>query len=312
MQHCHFSDLLNFLNPNDTLVLNDTRVIARRLTGILTSGATAEVFLLRPLEETQWAALVRPGRALRVGKEVSLTSHPSDNASITAKVIGIEPDGTRLLEFHTREARDNAGSWGESPLPPYIRTALPSGEEERYQTVYARHNGSAAAPTAGLHFTPELLDKIKSKGITIAFVTLHVGIDTFRPVKVVDTSEHEMHGEWVSVSEEAANIINQTTGRVVAIGTTSVRALEAAAHLSKNSYNSARVAAYTGETHLFITPGFRFQAVDAIVTNFHLPQSTLLMLISAFADRNLILKAYSAAIDEGYQFYSFGDAMLII
>lgn len=311
-QHCHFSDLLNFLNENDTIVFNDTRVIARRLTGILTSGATAEVFLLRAVGESQWAALVRPGRALRIGKEITLFARAPDTANVTARVVGIAPDGTRLLEFHTRQARDSAGSWGESPLPPYIHTPLPVEQEERYQTVYARTDGSAAAPTAGLHFTPELLTQIKSRGIALAFVTLHVGIDTFRPVKVEDTSQHEMHGEWFSVSQEAADIINQTTGRIIAVGTTSVRALEAAAQFSETEKRAGRVSAFTGDTHLFITPGYKFKAVDAMVTNFHLPQSTLLMLISAFAGRDLIFDAYSEAIALGYQFYSFGDAMLII
>ena len=202
-----------------------------------------------------------------------------------------------------------------SPLPPYIQTALPPEEEDRYQTVYARHDGSAAAPTAGLHFTPLLLEQAQAKGVAIAHVTLHVGVDTFRPVRVEDTEEHEMHGEWLSVSDEAAAIINRTPGRIIAVGTTSVRALESAANAAVNSPDaspSTRVVPFTGSTHLFITPGYRLRAVDALVTNFHLPRSTLLMLISALASRETIMSAYAEAVRERYRFYSFGDAMLIL
>ena len=328
ISHRHFPDLLDYLHSGDTLVLNDTRVIARRLTGILANGNQAEVFLLRPDGSRRWIALVRPGRSLRPGKTVELCGETEEDGSLTATVADVLPDGSRILEFETEAARDRITLWGEAPLPPYILTQLPREQESRYQTVYATHDGSAAAPTAGLHFTPELLERLQQAGIAIAYVTLHVGIDTFRPVKVDDTDSHEMHGEWLSVSQTAADIINNTTGRIVAVGTTSVRALESASQSgqpilseletseSAASQLSAqpeyRVTPFEGETRLFITPGYRFRAVDALITNFHLPRSTLLMLISALATREQILNAYEEAIQRRYRFYSFGDAMLIL
>ena len=319
IEHRRFSDLLAYLNVGDTLVVNDTRVIARRLRGLRSSGHEAEVLLLRPVGERQWAALVKPGRSLRQGATLKLFETNADNTQDektqetvqeAARIVGETEEGGRLLEFADAVARDRVGLWGSSPLPPYIHTPLPTSAEERYQTVYARHNGSAAAPTAGLHFTDAMLTQAQAQGINIARVTLHVGVDTFRPVKTEDTDTHQMHGEWGTISEEAAQVINETRGRIIAVGTTSVRALESAAQ--NTSDNSARVSPYTGETRLFITPGYNFRAVDGLITNFHLPRSTLLMLISALADRENIMAAYAEAVREQYRFYSFGDAMLIV
>lgn len=313
IEHRQFPDLLTYLRAGDTLVINDTRVIARRLRGLRASGKEAEVLLLRPVGARQWAALVKPGRSLRAGTNLALLG-PDENAfngvppQETAQVVGETDEGGRLLEFTDAHARDRVGLWGSSPLPPYIHTQLSGDAEERYQTVYAQHNGSAAAPTAGLHFTETMLTQAQALGVQIARVTLHVGVDTFRPVKTDDTADHQMHGEWVSVSEEAAQIINATQGRVIAVGTTSVRALETAAQAA----TTTRIVAFTGETRLFITPGYSFRAVDALITNFHLPRSTLLMLISALATREHILAAYTARVNVQYRFYSFGDAMLII
>lgn len=319
IEHRQFPHLLTYLCSGDTLVVNDTRVIARRLRGLRPSGHEAEVLLLRPVDERRWDALVKPGRSLREGVHLTLFGPTPDTMqdgaiqqpiTETARIVGETEEGGRLLEFTDSAARDRVGLWGSSPLPPYIHTPLPPAAEERYQTVYARHNGSAAAPTAGLHFTDAMLSQAQAQGVGLARVTLHVGVDTFRPVKTDDTDAHQMHGEWVTVSEEAAQVINQTLGRIIAVGTTSVRALESAAQSTID--NSARVAPYTGETRLFITPGYAFHAVDALITNFHLPRSTLLMLISALAGRENIMAAYAEAVREQYRFYSFGDAMLII
>ncbi len=326
IEHRRFSDLLEYLDAGDTLVLNDTRVIARRIAGVLPTGGAAEIFLLRPQDDRRWAALVRPGRSLKPGRQVVLQG-PDSALSAIAQVVETTADGGRILEFETQAVRDRVGSWGASPLPPYIHAALPADQEERYQTVYARHDGSAAAPTAGLHFTPELLQQAQTKGVSLASITLHVGIDTFRPVRVLDTSKHEMHGEAIVISPEAAQTINSTPGRVIAAGTTSARALESAAqnvgmptppnreanaHQANTPHTSARIAPYAGDTRLFITPGYKFRALDGLITNFHLPRSTLLMLISALAGRENILRAYKEAVQQQYRFYSFGDAMLII
>lgn len=322
-EHRHFSDILEYLAPGDTLILNNTRVTARRLEAVIDSGKSAEVFLVRPTGERDWIALVRPGRSLREDRVVTLKGPSGSGKLVTAKVTSILSDGSRVLTFATSEERDSIANWGVAPLPPYIQTSLPPEQEERYQTVYASQPGSAAAPTAGLHFTDEILKRASEAGINIAFVTLHVGIDTFRPVKVETISEHEMHGEWVEFPRETADIVNNTTGRVFAVGTTSVRALEAAAQHALDSSSrtgeaetsqtaSRRVAPFMGETHLYITPGYQFKAVDALITNFHLPRSTLLLLISALASREQILAAYEEAIRQRYRFYSFGDAMLIL
>ncbi len=297
-----FADLIDYLSSGDTLVVNDSRVTARRLMGRLESGQEAEALLLRPRGDRQWEALVRPGRKLRPGTSLAFVLH--DGREACGEVVGITAEGGRALEFVDGATRDAMMREGVAPLPPYITAQL--ADESRYQTVYAGPGGSAAAPTAGLHFTEEMLQRASERGVNVARVTLHVGIDTFRPVKVESLENHVMHGEWYSVSPEAAETINSTTGRVVAVGTTSVRVLESAA------IGPGRVAAVTGETRLFITPGYQFKVVDRLLTNFHLPKSTLLMLVSALAGREQVMSTYLAAVEAGFRFYSFGDAMLIV
>ena len=308
--HRHFPDILDYIGPGDTLVLNDTRVTARRLQAVRENGLPAEVMLLRPVGETRWETLVKPGKSLRPGKSLLLMGPKGEQ--IMGQVVGTLDDGGRVLEFADAATRDRLAHWGETPLPPYITTPLPPAQEERYQTVYAQHDGSAAAPTAGLHFTPEILQQIEAQGAKLARLTLHVGVGTFRPVRTDDTDEHIMHHESVTLSEECADTINATRGRVIAIGTTSVRALESAAQQVLPGDRSRRVLPFHGETDLFITPGYAFRAVDGLLTNFHLPHSTLLMLVSAFAGRHNVLYAYETAVQENYRFFSFGDAMLII
>ncbi len=296
-----FAELPGLLRPGDVLVLNDTRVSARRVMGRLADGREVEALLLRPVGERRWDALVRPGRKMRAGTPVWLTL--SDGGEAAATVVASTDEGGRTLEFADAAARDRLTHEGVAPLPPYIHARL--ADEERYQTVYSREEGSAAAPTAGLHFPAEMLATIQAAGVRIARATLHVGVDTFRPVRSDDVESHEMHGEWYSVSDEAAGTINSASGRIVAVGTTSVRALESAA------VGPRRVASGCAVTRLFITPGYTFQCVDAMLTNFHLPRSTLLMLISAFAGRDHILAAYREAVANRLRFYSFGDAMFI-
>jgi len=301
-EHRRFADLLEYLLPGDTLVLNDSRVTARRLIARRESGQPAEALLLRPRGETEWEALIRPGKRLRTG--ACLRFALSGGAEVDAAIRETTAEGGRILRFADRQTRDRLATEGVAPLPPYIHTRLE--DEERYQTVYAGPGGSAAAPTAGLHFTPEMLAQVESAGVQIARVTLHVGVDTFRPVRTEEVEAHVMHGEWFTISPQDAARINATPGRVVAVGTTVVRSLESAA------VGPGCIAPTTAETRLFITPGFRFQIVQALLTNFHLPKSTLLMLVSAFAGREKVLAAYQAAIEERYRFYSFGDAMLIV
>jgi S-adenosylmethionine:tRNA ribosyltransferase-isomerase len=257
--------------------------------------------LLRPVGERAWSALVRPGRRFKEGTIIELEV---DGIRVAAEVVGHTAEGGRLLELKTLEDRDRLASAGETPLPPYIKTPLE--DESRYQTVYAEAGGSAAAPTAGLHFTHEILHAVQEKAIELAQITLHVGIDTFRPVRVDSLEAHRMHGEWYSIGESDAGRINSRRGRLVAAGTTTVRAIESAAD------ESGKVSAVAGETRLFIYPGYRFRAVQGILTNFHLPKSTLLMMISAFAGRENVLAAYAEAVRARYRFYSFGDAMLIL
>jgi S-adenosylmethionine:tRNA ribosyltransferase-isomerase len=320
IEHRQFSDLLEYLHPGDTLVLNDTRVTARRLEAKREGGYPAEVILLQPLGETGWEALVRPGKSLRPGKTLLFRSPAPDNFTVPAQVIATTPWGGRHLDFSDRSTRDLMAAWGLIPLPPYIHIPLSRDQEEHYQTVYASQNGSAAAPTAGLHFTTEMLSQAQERDVGLAHITLHVGIDTFRPVRTEFIEEHAIHGERVWLSAADAQIINETRGRVIAVGTTSVRTLESAAMIDSPARNRGdnrrllhpRVRSFSGETHLFITPGYHFQAVDALITNFHLPRSTLLVLVSAFASRERILQAYAEAIREGYRFFSFGDAMLIV
>ena len=302
VEHKHFYDIIDYLNPGDVLVINDTRVIPARLLGQkVPSGAACEIFLLKQLAPKRWETLVRPGKKLRSGAQVSfgdgrLIANIGETTAAGGRVVDFECDGPF-------EATLDA--LGEMPLPPYIHEKLV--DKERYQTVYARHEGSAAAPTAGLHFTPELLERIQAKGVNIAHVLLHVGLGTFRPVKVDDVEKHEMHSEYIEVTQEAADIVNAAKARgnrVIAVGTTSVRTLESAAE-------DGKLVPRSGNTNIFIYPGYKYQLVDALITNFHLPGSTLIMLVSALYGREKTLAAYEIAVKEGYRFYSFGDAMFI-
>ncbi len=311
IQHRQFSEILDYLDAGDTLVLNNTRVSARRVTAQRENGLPVEVLLLAPLDDRHWNALLKPARRVDIGKNIILIE---GQERLCAEVVGVNPDGSRQLTFDTSADSLRVAQWGTAPLPPYIGTALDKANEERYQTVYSVHSGSAAAPTAGLHFTPEILAKAQKKGIETASLTLHIGIDTFRPVKTEDTDAHEMHGEIFTLSDESAQIINSAAGKLIAIGTTSVRVLETAARWKREQFpdTAERVMSCQGESRLFLTPGSPFYATDALLTNFHLPRSTLLMLVSAFASRELILEAYRLAVEANYRFFSFGDAMLIL
>jgi S-adenosylmethionine:tRNA ribosyltransferase-isomerase len=297
LEHRHFYDLPDYLQAGDTLVLNDTRVSARRLFGHKPTGGRVELLLLRPLGDGRWHALVRPGRRLPEGSHIVLDE--GHTAQIEARLEG----GIRLVRF-TPPDDEWLQQVGQIPLPPYIHRQLT--DPERYQTVYAQSPGSAAAPTAGLHFTPQLLARLKAHGVQVATVTLHVSLDTFRPLQSERVEEHKMHGEWFTLSPEAAEVINQTRGRIVAVGTTCVRVLESAA------VGKRRVQPITGETQLYITPSYEFKVVEALITNFHAPRTTVLVLVCAFAGRELILNAYQEAIRRRYRFLSFGDAMLIL
>ena len=304
IQHLHFYDLPQFLRKGDVLVVNETKVIPARLLGEKEdTGVPVEILLLKRLEKDVWEGLVRPGRRLRPG-----TFCTFGNGLLRAEIIDNAEDGGRKIRFHYDGVFEEIlDQLGQMPLPPYIHEKLQ--DKNRYQTVYARQEGSAAAPTAGLHFTPELMDKIREMGVEIVPVLLHVGLGTFRPVKVEDLSEHHMHVEHYEVTEEAAQKINaarQNGGRCICVGTTSVRTLESAA------CENGLVRAEGGDTGIFITPGYTFRAVDALVTNFHLPQSTLLMLISALMGREEALRVYEEAVREKYRFFSFGDAMCIL
>lgn len=304
LEHRIFSDLPSLLNPQDCLVINNTRVIPARLLGARSDTQTpVEVLLLKRLNETDWEAIVRPGRRVRTGHQ--LTFIPG---VLEAEVLDVLPDGNRIIHFQFagvfEEVLDLAGTM---PLPPYIHEKL--DDRERYQTVYAKYDGSAAAPTAGLHFTPELLQRLQAQGIAVAEVTLHVGLGTFRPVKSDNILDHTMHAEYYDLPQATVDTIARTKaqgGRVIAVGTTSNRVLEAVA-----SAHHGQLVAGSGWTDIFIYPGYRFHIVDALITNFHLPESTLLMLVSALAGREHILTAYQTAIEEKYRFFSFGDAMFI-
>ncbi|MDI3316051.1 MAG: tRNA preQ1(34) S-adenosylmethionine ribosyltransferase-isomerase QueA [Bacillota bacterium] len=308
-EHARFRDLAEILQPGDCLVLNDTRVRPARLIGRRDSGGRVELLLLRPLGEDRWEVLGRPARKLRAGSLLLFgAAEAGQGERLEAEVLENRGEGVLRVRFRYR------GEWerllerlGQVPLPPYIRRPLE--DPERYQTVYAREPGSAAAPTAGLHFTPELLERLRERGVEQVKITLHVGIDTFRPVLEEEVERHRMHAEFFTVSEEAAEAINRARaagGRRVAVGTTVVRTLESVAD------PQGRVRPARGWTDLFIYPGYRYRAVDALLTNFHLPRSTLLMLVSAFAGRDLILAAYREAVGRRYRFFSFGDAMLIL
>ncbi len=313
IEHRQFNDIQDYIHSDDLLVMNNTRVSARRLTAIRDNGAPAEVLLIAPQGTRSWRALVRPGRSFKPGRDFTLVDCFS-GAHAKAVVSGLTPDGGRILDFENTSIRDSVADWGETPLPPYIKQKLPRNDEERYQTIYGSEPGSAAAPTAGLHFTSQLLDKILQTGARTCNVTLEVGVATFRPVKSDDVNDHEMHFERIYVPASTAHAVNCCRGKVVAVGTTTVRALESSIQHGINVAAGAsdRASEFEGETNLFITPGYQFRAIDALVTNFHQPRSTLLMMISALAGRELILHAYNEAICMKYRFFSFGDAMLII
>ncbi|MBR6766508.1 MAG: tRNA preQ1(34) S-adenosylmethionine ribosyltransferase-isomerase QueA [Clostridia bacterium] len=301
IEHRHFYDIIDYLNPGDALVVNETRVIPARLYGERPSGGACEVLLLKQVGPKKWETLVRPGKKLRPGAEVIF-----GGGRMKCTILETTDVGGRIVEFECEGTFEAAlDELGEMPLPPYIHEHLEN--RDRYQTVYAKQEGSAAAPTAGLHFTPELMERIRAKGIEIIPVLLHVGLGTFRPVKVDDVDEHEMHTEYFEVSEEAAervNAVRERGGRIIAVGTTSVRTLESAAR-------DGKLMPLKGDTNIFIRPGYKYQLVDALITNFHLPGSTLLMLVSALYDREHVLSVYEEAVREQYRFFSFGDAMFL-
>ena len=302
-EHGHFRDILKYLKPGDCLVINDTKVIPARLYGSkVGTDAAIEILLLKRRENDIWETLVKPGKKCKVDTVISF-----GDGILTGEVVDIVDEGNRLIQFHYdgifEEILDQLG---EMPLPPYITHKLQ--DKNRYQTVYAKHEGSAAAPTAGLHFTKELLQQVQDAGVKIAHVTLHVGLGTFRPVKVEDVTQHHMHSEFYVVEEDQAKLINDTKaagGRVIAVGTTSCRTLESA------TGEDGILKAGSGWTEIFIYPGYRFKMIDGLITNFHLPESTLVMLVSALAGKEHIMAAYEAAVKEKYRFFSFGDAMFI-
>ncbi len=302
-EHHIFKEIIDYLNPGDCLVINDTKVIPARLIGEkVGTGAKIEVLLLKRKEKDVWETLVKPGKKMKVGAEVSF-----GDGLLTGEVIDVVEEGNRLIKFHYEGIFEEVlDRLGEMPLPPYITHQLQ--DRNRYNTVYAKHEGSAAAPTAGLHFTPELLDAIQKKGVDIARVTLHVGLGTFRPVKVEEVTEHHMHSEFYQVDEEAAEKINRAKdgpGRVICVGTTSCRTIESAAD------ETGHLKPCSGWTEIFIYPGYQFKMLDCLITNFHLPESTLIMLVSALAGKEHVLAAYEEAVKDRYRFFSFGDAMFI-
>lgn len=302
IEHRHFYDIVDYLRPGDCLVMNDSRVLPARLLGVRPTGGAVEVLLLRDLGENKWECLCKPGRKMRAEQEVIF-----GEGKLKATVLEAKEDGNRIVEFHYQGIfLEVLEQLGKMPLPPYIKEELQ--DQERYQTVYSKHLGSAAAPTAGLHFTPELLDKIRANGIKTAFVTLHVGLGTFRPVKAEKITEHHMHSELCMIEQGTADLLNETKakgGRIVCVGTTSCRTLESLVN------EDGTFEAKSRWTDIFIYPGYQFKAMDALITNFHLPESTLVMLVSAFAGREQVLHAYEEAVKERYRFFSFGDAMFI-
>jgi len=303
IEHKKFKDIIDYLNPGDCLVLNDTRVLPARLLGVKEgSGGKMEFLLLRRIDVDHWETLVKPGKKAKIG-----TRFVFGNGELKAQVISVSEGGSRIVEFEFEGIFEEVlDKLGEMPLPPYITEKLE--DSERYQTVFSREVGSAAAPTAGLHFTEDLLKQIKAKGVKLAFVTLHIGLGTFRPVKTEIVEEHEMHSEYYVLNSETADVINETKekgGRIIAVGTTSNRTLESIGD------DNGRVHEKCGWTDIFIYPGYKFKIVDALITNFHLPESTLIMLVSAFAGQNLVMGAYEMAVKEKYRFFSFGDAMFL-
>lgn len=331
LAHHHFTDLLDYLNPGDILVLNDSRVIPARLFGRKASGGKVEILLLDDLGEGRWKALIG-GKKMVVGAKILLERADGTDAGVIATVTAVLDGPQREIQFSRPLSADDLDDLGHTPLPPYIHEPL--ADAERYQTIYARPAGSSAAPTAGLHFTGDLLMALRDKGVLLEMVTLHVGLDTFKPVEAELVADHHIHSEWANLSADAARRINEAKlagGRLVAVGTTAMRTLETAALRSAGIQGSLQtisardaagetsnlcpwkpVAAFSGPTDLFIYPGYKFRAVDGLITNFHLPQSSLLMLVSAFAGRERVMAAYETAVTKQYRFYSFGDAMLIV
>ncbi len=303
VRHQHFYDMIQYIQPGDCLVLNDSRVLPARLLGHRPTGGMVELLLLRDLGEGKWECLAKPGRKCLVGQEVIF-----GNGELTATVVEVCEDGNRIVQFHYEGIfLEVLERLGKMPLPPYIKAEL--ADQERYQTVYSKEVGSAAAPTAGLHFTEDLLNQLREKGVQIAFVTLHVGLGTFRPVKAEDVLDHHMHAELCMISEETAHVLNETRrngGRIICVGTTSCRTLESLVH------EDGSFQAGSKWTEIFIYPGYQFKAMQGLITNFHLPESTLVMLVSAFAGREKVLAAYHEAVQQRYRFFSFGDAMLIL
>lgn len=304
-EHTVFSDIIDYFNPGDTLVLNNTRVMPARLYGQKKdTGAAIEVLLLKNKEHNMWECLVKPAKRIKVGSVVSF-----GDGIMEAECVKVLDDGFRYFEFKYEGIfQERLDELGTMPLPPYIKERLT--DKERYQTVYSKEVGSSAAPTAGLHFTNELLDKIKQKGVNIVYLTLHVGLGTFRPVSVENIEDHDMHSEYYTLDEETANVINETKkngGRVFSVGTTSTRTLETIAR-----DNDGEIVPASGWTNIFIYPGFEFKCVDGLITNFHLPKSSLIMLVSAFYNREKVLELYKIAVENKYRFFSFGDAMIII
>ena len=302
LAHRHFYDILDYLNPGDTLVMNDSRVLPARLLGHRPTGGAVEVLLLRDLGDKKWECLCKPGRKMQVGNEVIF-----GDGELTATVVEVQETGNRVVQFHYEGIfLEVLERLGKMPLPPYIKEEL--ADQERYQTVYSREVGSAAAPTAGLHWTNELLDKARAKGVKTAFVTLHVGLGTFRPVKAEEITDHHMHAELCMISEETAEMLNKTKaegGRIICVGTTSCRTLESLVN------EDGSFEAKSKWTEIFIYPGYTFKAMDGLITNFHLPESTLIMLVSALAGKENVMNAYRTAVDQRYRFFSFGDCMLI-
>ena len=311
IEHKHFYDVLDYLEPGDCLVMNDSRVIPARIYGIKEgTGAHIEFLLSRRIEGDEWETLVRPGRRLRPGDRVSF-----GEGRLTAEIIGYGDDGTRRVRFYYDGIfMERLEELGQMPLPPYIERPSDEEDKEMYQTVYSKVDGSVAAPTAGLHFTDDLLARAEAKGVRLAYVTLHVGIGTFRPVKCKNVEDHHMHFEEYTVSQETADVINRTIregGRIIAVGTTSTRTLESAAYQDPET-GQYFVRCGHDNTGIFIYPGYEYKIIDSLITNFHLPKSTLIMLISALYDREKILEAYNIAVQERYRFFSYGDAMLIL
>ena len=307
--HHVFKEIIDYLNPGDCLCINNTKVIPARLIGRKKTGGVVEVLLLKRLEDekSKWEVLTRPGKKARVGDEIIFGGEGPEDFDLLCRVTEVKEDGNRIVEFeYDGIFEEILDKLGQMPLPPYITHRLE--DKNRYQTVYAKIEGSAAAPTAGLHFTNELLEQIKEKGVKVVSVTLHVDLGTFRPVQVENILDHKMHSEYYEVSEETAKILNETKangGRIISVGTTSTRTLESVTD------ENGIVHAGSGETQIFIYPGYKFKAIDGLITNFHLPKSTLIMLVSALAGRKNVLNAYKEAVEKKYRFFSFGDAMFI-